>query len=77
MIDEIDKIVSDIEVNRPGILLFGAGLAGLVAAVRYWVKNPDATCIHLGSGLDPLFHGKTRNGQLSQAKCRELFKEML
>ena len=67
------------ELDRlaPELLLFGAGMAGLVAAVRYWAKHPGVTCVHLGSALDPLFHGKTRNGQLSQAKCREMFKELL
>lgn len=77
VIDDLRDIEAAIESTAPEVLLFGAGMAGLVAAVRYWVKHPEATCIHLGSALDPLFHGKTRNGQLSQAKCREMFKEML
>jgi len=75
--DELGDIVAAIESAAPDVLLFGAGLAGLVAAVRYWVKHPDSTCIHLGSALDPLFFGKTRNGQLSQYKCMEMFKDML
>jgi hypothetical protein len=59
------------------VLLFGAGLAGLIPIVEEWQAHPDRTYIHLGSALDPLFKGRTRMGQLDIAVARKFFAEML
>ena len=59
------------------VLLYGAGMAGNVCAVRCWEKFPDRTYVNLGSAMDPLFRGRTRRQQLSRDRARLLFRELL
>lgn len=74
--NEIDLIVRSLEDIRPDVVLFGAGLAGLVGVVRYWEANPATVCIHLGSALDPLFMPTpTRSRTLTHAAARAYFEE--
>lgn len=65
-----------IETMHPEVILFGAGMAGLIAVVKYWQAHPGVTCIHLGSALDPLFR-QSRQRQLSTKAAREMFKGLL
>lgn len=78
MVPEIDigKLQELIGRHDPDMVLFGAGMGGLVAVVNYWAQHRDVTCIHLGSALDPLYHPLTRAGQLSQAKARKLMERI-
>lgn len=55
------------------LLLYGAGMAGNIPAVNCWKQFPERTYINIGSSLDPLYRGKTRRQQLSQAEARRLF----
>lgn len=57
------------------ILLYGAGMAGNIPAIRCWEKYPDRTYVNLGSAMDPLFHGQTRRQQLDMAAATKLFRE--
>lgn len=69
-----------LELRRahPDVILYGAGMAGAAIVAEYLSVNPQATCINLGSALDPLFMGKrTRKRQLSPEAARRLFAEML
>ncbi len=59
------------------ILLWGAGMAGTIPAERIFAEHPDRTFINLGSALDPLFRGKSRSQQISPARARALFGELL
>jgi hypothetical protein len=60
------------------ILLFGAGLAGLCAAVAAFRAHPLRTYIHIGSALDPIgLKPNTRSGQLSPFKARKLLNGLL
>lgn len=72
-----DVITHYLNHARPEIILFGAGMGGLVPIVEYWEKHPATTCIHLGSALDPLFVKPTRSRQLSMADARDFLKELL
>jgi hypothetical protein len=46
------------------VLYYGAGMAGNIAVIRTWTQFPGRTYIHLGSALDILGRGKTRQQQL-------------
>lgn len=70
----VEKRLQDAEYD---VLLFGAGIAGMLLAVGEWRKFPKRTYIHLGSALDPLFKGKTRSGQLSMAEARKFMGGLL
>lgn len=59
------------------VLLYGAGLAGNVAAVRCWERHPERTYVHLGSALDPLVWRRSRQQQLAPARAKELFADLL
>jgi hypothetical protein len=61
-----------LDAHDPEVILFGAGMRGFAAVVQYWSAHPYVTCIHLGSALDPLFGNKSRAGQLSQERAREI-----
>jgi hypothetical protein len=64
--------------SRPfDVLLYGAGMAGNVAAVNVWRLHPERTYINLGSAMDPLFRGRTRRQQISPQQARQLFRELL
>jgi hypothetical protein len=65
-------IASDFE-----ILLYGAGMAGNIPAVRCWKRYPERTYINVGSAFDVLFHRRTRRQQLTQERARYLFRELL
>ncbi len=74
-----DVIWHYLDHHRPEVILFGAGMGGLIPIVRYWYEHQrSTTCIHLGSALDPLFCNRaTRSRQLPAAAAREFFKELL
>lgn len=57
------------------VLLYGAGMAGNIPAVRCWEQYPGRTYVNLGSALDPLGRGRTRRQQLSSARVRSMFHE--
>lgn len=78
LFEGVADLVVQLKRIRPEMILFGAGMAGLVAVVRYWQYHRFCTCIHLGSALDPLFRSKaTRGGQLSHTAARRLMMEFL
>ena len=78
LLDQVDRITEELMKFPFQILLYGAGMAGNIAAVKCWERFPDRTYINLGSALDPLFNAhQTRSQQLSHADARELFKELL
>jgi len=58
------------------VLLFGAGLAGMIPAFRCWQRHPERTFIHVGSALDPVGRGRSRHQQLSQARAQALFAQI-
>ena len=66
-----------IAAAEPEILLWGAGMAGVIAAVHYWQRRPRCTFIHLGSALDPLSGRRTRRNQASLARLRVIFDGLL
>lgn len=64
-------LASDFEV-----LLFGAGMAGNIPAVSCWKRHPERTYISLGSAMDTLFRGRSRQQQLPSARARELMQQV-
>lgn len=68
-----DELIS----SKFDVVLYGAGLAGNLPVVHCWKKFPERTYINLGSAMDPLFRGRTREQQISPERARELFKELL
>lgn len=59
------------------VLLWGAGMAGTLPVVRCWEYFPERTYINLGSAMDPLFRGRTRQQQIAPERAREFFRELL
>lgn len=76
-LDSSDFLAMELDRANPDVVLFGAGMAGLVRVVDYWLGHPNVTCIHLGSALDPLAGKPTRSRQLSTADARDFLKELL
>jgi hypothetical protein len=74
---QIRQVTDTLEMMDFDILLYGAGMAGNVAAVESWSRHRDRTYISLGSALDPLFSGKTRTQQLPQSKLQAMFRPLL
>ena len=56
------------------VLLFGAGLAGMIPVFRAWQAHPQRTFIHVGSAFDPIGRGKSRKQQLTREQCWSMFK---
>lgn len=73
----IDRLTHELQRKPFDVLLYGAGMAGNIPAVRSWVAHPERTYINLGSAMDPLFRGKSRRQQISPERARVLFKELL
>jgi len=71
------RIVEQLEAQPFEVCLFGAGMAGQVAAIESWGNGPERTYISLGSAMDPLFGRKTRTQQLSRAALEIMFQGML
>jgi hypothetical protein len=72
------EILNTLVEQDPEVVLFGAGMEGFAAVATYWVQRKgDTVGIHLGSALDPLFKGKTRNNQLSTPWAKKLFRDLL
>jgi hypothetical protein len=59
------------------VLLYGCGMAGNIPAVRCWKRHQDRTYVNLGSAMDPLFRGRSRQQQIAPARARALFKELM
>lgn len=72
-----DDILRQLAKSDFEVLLFGAGMAGNIPAIRCWNENPDRTFVNLGSALDPLFFRRTRNQQLQNPELRYMFRELL
>lgn len=58
------------------VLLFGAGMAGNIPAVRCWERHPGRTYVNLGSALDILGRGRSRKQQISPARAQGLFQKV-
>lgn len=74
---EVDRLTEALLSRQFDVVVFGAGMAGMIPVVRCWERHPDRTYVHLGSAMDPLFRGKTRRQQLSQYRARMLFSDLL
>ena len=72
-----DRLTYELQRKSWEVLLYGAGMAGNIPAIRSWVRYPERTYISLGSAMDPLFRGKTRWQQITQQRARILFRELL
>lgn len=60
------------------ILLYGAGMAGNIPAIRCWERYPNRTYVNLGSALDPISGlGRTRRQQVDWEQGRRMFKDLL
>ena len=74
--EHTERMVGTLSNLDFSVLLYGAGMAGNVAAVRMWQKFRNRTYINIGSALDPLFRGRTRTQQLDKFTARELLKDI-
>jgi len=59
------------------VLLYGSGMAGNIPVVACWEAYPEKTYINLGSALDPLGRGKSRQQQIAVDRAKKLFQELL
>ncbi len=73
----IDAHTTALIGSHAEIVMFGAGMAGMVAAIRCADKFPDHTYIHIGAALDPLFRGPSRSRHMTTAQARALFLGLL
>lgn len=79
LLGHVDRLTKELEQREFDVLLYGAGMAGNIPAVRNWWKHQQhRTYINLGSAMDVLFmRHKTRRQQISPERARVLFKELL
>lgn len=77
LLSHADRLLAELRERPFDVLLYGAGMAGNIPAIRCWELHPERTFINLGSAMDCLFHHRTRNQQLSTAEARQMFKELL
>jgi SAM-dependent methyltransferase len=73
----VDYMVAEVERHEPEVVLYGAGMAGNIAAAELIQRHPHWTLISIGSALDPIFVGRTRTDQLSQLHAQRLFRDLL
>lgn len=73
-LDEVERRLQDREYE---VMIWGAGMAGSILAERAFFEHPDRTFINIGSGLDPLFRGKSRSQQLPPDRARAFMAEFL
>jgi hypothetical protein len=73
---DVDELTLYLLTSDFDILLFGAGMAGNIPAVRCWEQHPERTYINLGSALDPLGRGTSRKQQISPERARHLFGQI-
>ena len=59
------------------VLLYGAGMASHVPVAQCWEFLPERTYVNVGSAMDPLFRGRTRQQQLDAHRARKLFAPLL
>lgn len=59
------------------VLLYGAGMAANIQAIKCWERFPERTYINLGSALDPIGRGVTRTRQLSPKRALAFLRELL
>jgi hypothetical protein len=77
LFESVDSIKAELLKTDFEVLLYGAGMAGAVAAASCFRWYPDRTYIHIGSALDPLYRGRTRSNQLPRKAARRLMKGIL
>jgi len=77
LFNRIDLLTGVLKSSTCDIILFAAGMAGAIAALRCFKEFPNKTYIHLGSALDPLYRGRTRGHQLSPKDAKELFTKLV
>ncbi len=70
---EVDQLTEILMKEEFDILLYGAGMAGNIPAIRVWEAFPDRTFVNLGSAMDILFGQRTRKQQLPKAIARRMF----
>jgi hypothetical protein len=73
----VDHLASELMERKWDVLLYGAGMAGSIPAIRCREEHPERTYINVGSAFDPLFRGKTRRQQISTNRAKEFFRELL
>jgi len=77
LFNTVDILTEALEKSNCEIILYGAGMAGAIAALRCFEKYPKRTYVHLGSALDPLFRGRTRSDQIHPREAKDLFSELV
>ena len=78
LINLAPQIADELKRQDFDVMLYGAGMAGHVAAIDCWIKYPERTYVNLGSALDPACgRGKTRKQQLDPAKARAFFDRVV
>jgi hypothetical protein len=70
------RVLDEILAEAAEVYLFCAGLASKVWIADLLKANPAATCIDLGSALDPLYFGRTRASQISTEQAKEFFSRV-
>lgn len=73
----VPETIERIERHPWQVLITACGRASKLIAGELATRYPDRTIVELGSGLDPLFVGRTRSEQLPRNAARALFRELL
>lgn len=77
--EKYDNILNLIkgEIEDNCIVLFSAGMPCECYINDILLINDKITCLDIGSGMDAMFHGVTREGQQERDVCRDFYKELL
>lgn len=77
LIQHTEALTAQLLAAEFDVLLFGAGMAGNIPAVKCWEQHPERTYLHLGSALDPLGRGRSRKQQITPARAQVLFQRVI
>ena len=69
-------LLHGLKAIQPELLIWGAGMAGHIPVTEYWLAT-GATCVNLGSALDPIYRGKTRQQQLHPIEAKAFLAGVL
>lgn len=75
--ETVEDHIYKLKKHEAEVIFFCAGRSTKIMMAELLAYAPDKTYFDLGSGLDPIFVGKTRSTQVSQKQAKEFFKPLI
>lgn len=72
--NHLEELKQELALRDFDVLLYGAGMAGNIPVIDHWNAMPEKTYINLGSALDPMYRGRTRQQQIASENAVKYFQ---